>query len=86
MIITIEIEIGDTFADRLKLTRQKAKLNQKQLSELSGVTAAAISYYESESRSPSIDKAIAIAKALNVSLDWLCGLSDEIPKWIKEEV
>lgn len=80
----IIIEIGDTFSERLKFTRQKAKLTQKQLAGLSDVTAATISSYESEggTKVPSLDKVIALAKALNVSLDWLCGLSDDAPSWI----
>lgn len=70
----------NVFSDRLKKARQKAKLTQKQLSELSGVTAATISFYESEggTKAPSLDKVIALAKALNVSIDWLCGLENEI--------
>lgn len=84
MKITIEIEIGDAFPERLKFTRQKAKLTQKQLAELSNVTAATISSYEAEggTKVPSLDKVIALAKALNVSIDWLCGLSNDVPSWI----
>lgn len=69
------------FSERLKEARQKAKLTQKQLAGLSDVTAATISSYESEggTKVPSLDKVIALAKALNVSLDWLCGL-EEKPK------
>lgn len=64
------------FSERLKEARQKAKLTQKQLAELSDVTAATISSYESEggTKVPSLDKVIALAKALNVSIDWLCGI------------
>lgn len=69
------------FSERLKEARQKAKLTQKQLAGLSDVTAATISSYESEggTKVPSLDKVIALAKSLNVSLDWLCGL-EEKPK------
>lgn len=68
------------FSERLKEARQKAKLTQKQLAGLSDVTAATISSYESEggTKVPSLDKVIALAKALNVSIDWLCGLENEI--------
>lgn len=66
------------FSERLKEARQKAKLTQKQLAELSDVTAATISSYESEggTKVPSLDKVISLAKALNVSIDWLCGLEN----------
>lgn len=68
------------FSERLKIARQNAKLTQKQLADMSNVTAATISSYESENgtKVPALDKVIAIAKALNVSVDWLCGLDNII--------
>ena len=67
------------FSERLKIARQNAKLTQKQLADMSNVTAATISSYESENgtKVPALDKVIAIAKALNVSIDWLCGLENK---------
>lgn len=63
------------FQERLTKSRQSAKLNYKELSQKSGVTATAISYYEKGEKSPTLESAMKLAVALNVSLDWLCGLS-----------
>lgn len=65
------------FAERLKSTRIKAELSQKALSEQSGVSPLSISGYESSLKIPNLSSAYALAAALNVSLDWLCGLSEE---------
>lgn len=65
------------FAQRLKEARTAAKLTQAELCKISGVTAATISAYESadgnKGKNPSLDNALKLAQALNVSLDWLCG-------------
>lgn len=65
------------FAQRLKEARASAKLTQAELCKISGVTAATISAYESadgnKGKNPSLDNALKLAQALNVSLDWLCG-------------
>lgn len=65
------------FAQRLKEARTTAKMTQADLCKLSGVTAATISAYESsdgtKGKNPSLDNALKLAQALNVSLDWLCG-------------
>ena len=63
------------FPERMRETRLKAGLSQAELSKLTNISPATLSTYESigNPKNPPIDKAIAIAKALNVSLDWLCG-------------
>lgn len=69
------------FARRLRKARERAKLRQCDLSEKAGVTAATISAYESydgsKGKRPSLDNALKLATALNVSLDWLCGQPSE---------
>lgn len=65
------------FADRLKELRQKLNITQKEFSEKIGITAAALSSYENNIKNPSIAVAKRIAEAFNVSIDWLCGLSEE---------
>jgi transcriptional regulator with XRE-family HTH domain len=65
------------FAKRLREARKAANLTQSELCKMSGVTAATISAYESfdgnKGKNPSLDNALKLAQALNVSLDWLCG-------------
>lgn len=67
------------FADRLKEARTAAGLTQAELCKRAGVTAATISAYESadgsKGKNPSLDNALKLAQALNVSLDWLCGFN-----------
>ena len=65
------------FADRLKKLRQKLNINQKEFAEKIGITAAALSSYENNLKNPSIAVAKRIAEAFNVSIDWLCGLTDK---------
>lgn len=67
------------FAERMKEARLKADLSQAELSRRTKIAAATLSTYESTEnpKNPPIDKAAAIARELNVSLDWLCGLSDK---------
>ena len=67
------------FGKRLKEARTEKKISQKELSALAGVSTVMISSYERSDEkggNPSLANAAAIANALNVSLDWLCGLSD----------
>lgn len=66
------------FAIRIKEARQKADISQAELSRRTGIASATLSSYESAEnpKNPPIDKVIAIAKALNVSIDWLCGLEN----------
>ena len=61
-----------TFGSRLREARLAANLQQIELSEKSGVNPKTISYYEVKDKSPSMGNALALAKALNVSLAWLC--------------
>lgn len=67
------------FAQRLREARTLSGTTQAKLSEKSGVTPATISAYENSNgekgKNPSLDNAVKLAEALNVSLDWLCGLS-----------
>lgn len=66
------------FSERLKTIRTKKGLSQADLAKAVGVSAATISSYETPNgtKIPALDKAAAIAKALEVSLDWLCGADE----------
>jgi len=76
------IKMSDTliFSQRLKESRLKKDMTQKDLAEKIGTTSATVSAYESSNddkrKSPTLENAISIAKSLNVSLDWLSGLSN----------
>ncbi len=66
------------FSIRLRSARTKLNMSQKELAELADVTAATISAYEQGAKSPALTILIKIANALNVSVDWLSGLSGEL--------
>lgn len=65
------------FADRIKELRKSLNLTQAQFVEDLGITPSSLSAYEQNTKNPSISVAIRIAKKYKVSIDWLCGLSDQ---------
>lgn len=71
--------MGDfsTLAQRIKSLRISLKLTQREFAKKAGCTAATLSAYENGSKSPSLEIVKGIAEAFNVSIDWLCGLSDK---------
>ena len=68
----------DTFSSRIKELRKKLNQTQIQFAEFIGTTQGALSGYEKGDRTPSYEVLITIAKKCNVSIDWLCGLSDKM--------
>lgn len=66
-----------TFSDRLKLTIEKRGTTQRWVAEQAGVRESTISRYISEQNAPAIlDILAGICKALNVSSDYLIGLTN----------
>lgn len=65
---------------RLKEARRKRCITQTELACMIGLTPATISAYESEvnTKIPSARRLIQLSRALGVSLDWLCGVSDNL--------
>lgn len=61
---------------RLKAARIAAGLSLRDLAELSKVSKSAISFYELGRKTPKFEAVKAIATALNVSLEYLTGASD----------
>ena len=66
------------FAKRMKEQREKLGLTQAQLGDKINVSAQTISAYEKnissdKGKTPTLDKVIAIANVLGVSIDYLCG-------------
>lgn len=70
------------FSKRLKEARQKAGLTQAELAKMADTTPATVSAYENTGniKKASLDLVINLAKALNVSLDWICGLDNNLAK------
>lgn len=71
--------MGDfsVLAVRIKELRTLMKMTQKEFSAFVGCTAATLSAYENRSKSPSLEIIKGIAEKCNVSIDWLCGLSNK---------
>ena len=63
--------------DRIKEARENSGFTQQKLAEAVGVTKTAIYYYEKGRKIPSADVLKNIALALNVSADYLLGLTDD---------
>ena len=63
----------DEFAKRLRESRAKTGLTQKELAAKVGIAAATLSAYEASGKPPTIETAMKLADILDVSLDWLCG-------------
>lgn len=68
----------EEFARRLKTAIAQKGLRQAELAEMVGTTAANMSNYVREKSFPPVDTLVEIAKKLDVSLDWLCGITTPI--------
>ena len=85
-------EYAPQFKDRLKIARKNAGITQLDVANHVGVKDdSGYRPYEAGKRTPNIHLAARMADRLNVSLDWLCGLSgdtlihDRIPLDIENE-
>lgn len=76
-----EIEI---FSFRIRELRESIGMTQKGFSEYIGVKQQTLSGYERSVMKPPLDVAKNIAEKCNVSIDWLCGLSEQ--KKYSEEI
>ena len=70
------------FAGRLVHAREALRWTQADLAKATGFQPAAISHFECGQRLPSLPNAVRLADALRVSLDWLTGRNDSVPKQI----
>lgn len=64
------------FGDRLRTARKARDLTQAKLGEACGLQACAISHFETGVRKPDFDNLCSIARALDVSCDYLMGLTN----------
>lgn len=63
----------DQFGERLIAAREARRLTQTELAQRAGLQPAAIGHFERNRRKPSFANVRALAKALNVSSDYLLG-------------
>ena len=70
-----------TIGSRIKELRTSKNLTQEDIAKMVKVSKATISNYEKGKVSPPIELLIKLAERYDVSIDWLCGLSnEEIPR------
>ena len=69
-----------SLSENIRNARLKAGLNQEELATMIGVKKATISLYENGAREPDALKIVAIAKALNVSGDYLLDFPAQSPQ------
>lgn len=74
------------FAKRLKQKRIEKQISLRELALKTGLSPTTISSYEKGDKSPSLNNVILIAKYLDFSIDWLCGIEEEKPKNLKDIV
>lgn len=63
----------ETFGERLQLALRKRGMTETQLSRMLHSDAKYMSMYVRDERVPTLGNALAMADALDVSLDWLLG-------------
>ena len=66
-----------TWQEKVKQLMQEQNINQKQLSQRSGITEASVSRYLKSERTARIDIIVNFAKALNVTTEYLLNDDDE---------
>lgn len=67
----------EIFAERLLALRKEKNVSQQTLAEQLGVSFHQVSKMETGQRGASLEVACALADYFNVSLDYLCGRSDD---------
>lgn len=74
---------NQTFGNRLRTARKAKCMTQSELADKCHCMDVQIRKYESGQNDPSLSKLIQLARALDVSLDWICGLTDNSPQHIE---
>jgi transcriptional regulator with XRE-family HTH domain len=71
------MEVRGVLAERLKRLRMGLGLNQTELAERAGIPYQVISRIEHGHQSIYVERLAELAKTLNVSADYLMGLTDD---------
>ena len=69
---------SDIFLERLRKTREHRGLSQRQLAGRTGLQASAVSHFETGARKPSFENLKKLADALDVTIDYLLGRTNEL--------
>lgn len=68
----------DSIGERIVKARRFANMSQKELAQKSGITETSLSRYENNTREPKAHVLGQISDVLNVSCDYLIGITDDI--------
>ena len=66
------------FGTRLRHAREKAGMTMKHVEQCAFISQSVISRYEYGEVTPTVDRVFALANLYGVSLDWLCGMKEEV--------
>lgn len=66
------------FGEKLKTLREDKKLSQMEFGKRIGVSGSTVSAYEKSRKYPTLETFIKICSVLNVSSDYMLGLSDSM--------
>lgn len=66
-----------SFPERLIQIKNDRKLLQKDIAAAVGLSVRAYQYYEKGQKEPTLSVLIRLSDFFNVSLDYLCGRSDD---------
>ena len=67
------------FGDRIKQRRAELGITQHELAKRAEIAGGTMSSYESSRKMPPADVALRLAKALDVTVEWLLGEGSDIP-------
>ena len=73
-----DIQIRKVMANRLWSVLEDQEITESELCEISGVSKSIVKSLLYEKSSTSVLNVIKISKALMVSMDYICGISDEM--------
>ena len=65
-----------SIGERVKEARKKTGKTQKELAEIMGVRQKDVSRWENDVKTPTVTTTISLCKALNVSADYILGLTE----------
>ncbi len=71
------MDYSEVFPLRLKQIREEMDKTQKEFSDLINVKQQSLSGYENGKVSPPLEVLVNISEKCSVSIDWLCGQSDD---------
>ena len=68
----------DTIGERITKARLRLNMNQKELSQKSGINESSLSRFERGIREPRASALTELSKALDVSFDYLLGVTEDM--------